>query len=142
MRVRAVARGEYGGIFRDVGDVFDIPDDLVLVPGWRADSDPPPSADSDAGAFQEYAADASGEDHYEVSPGGTDGSSHFSDASQSMVPDTDPAYPVFGWMQQVPDDTPLYSYALSNGGAASPTVGEYGTNAAGVKHLAIRRYVV
>lgn len=71
IRVTAVAAGAYGGIYRDVGDVFDID------------------------------------------------STRYSDSTVSFVPVGNPDYPLYGWMLQVPANTPLYSYALSNGGQSS-----------------------
>jgi|SRR5882724_1456213 len=40
-------------------------------------------------------------------------SSQFSDSTVSFVPAGNPAYPVYGWMLQVPATTPLFSYAAS-----------------------------
>jgi hypothetical protein len=64
IRVQAVARGQTGNQFREVGDVFDID------------------------------------------------SSQFSDSTVSYVPVGNPAYPLYGWMVQVPSTTPLYSFSL------------------------------
>lgn len=72
IRVQAVAAGDSGGVWRDVGDVFDID------------------------------------------------STKFSDATVSYVPVGNPDYPLYGWMLQVPSNTPLVSYALSNGGQSTP----------------------
>jgi len=38
----------------------------------------------------------------------------------SFVPPGNPDYPLYGWMQTVPNTTPLFSWALANGGASSP----------------------
>lgn len=46
-------------------------------------------------------------------------STQFSDSTVSYVPVGNPDYPLYGWMTQVPGTTPLYSYALSNGGMSS-----------------------
>jgi hypothetical protein len=94
-RVQAVARGWYNGIFRDVGDVFDI---------------------------------------YSVND--------FSPSNVSIVPPGNPNYPLYGWMLQVPSTTPLYSFALSNGGASTPVQGKYANNSQGVSNLSIYPYVV
>lgn len=72
IRVRAVAAGDTGGAYRNIGDVFDID------------------------------------------------STQFSDSTVSYVPAGNPAFPLFGWMVQVPSSTPLYSYAQANGGASAP----------------------
>lgn len=72
LRVQAVVAGDYLGVWRDAGDVFDLID----------------------------AAD-------------------FSDSTASMVNIGNPDYPLFGWMLSVPSSTPLYSYALSNGGLST-----------------------
>ncbi len=72
-RCQAVQAGDYNGIYRDVGDVFDV-----------------------------------------FNP--TD----FSDSTVSQVPVGNPDYPIYGWMKLVPSSTPLYSWALANGGASSP----------------------
>lgn len=48
-------------------------------------------------------------------------SAFYSDSTVSFVPVGNPDYPLYGWMLQVPNTTPLYSWALSNGGASSPT---------------------
>lgn len=93
-RVKAVTGGQYGGVYRDIGDVFDIQN-----------------------------------------------SSDFSNALVSQVPVGNPDYPLFGWMLQVPGGTPLYNYALANGGQSRPTQGIYVTNSQGVKNLSIPRYV-
>lgn len=93
-RVKAVQRGQYQGIFRDVGDVFDIAN-----------------------------------------------SSDLSDATVSQVPVGNPDYPLYGWMLVVPGTTPLYSYALSNGGNSTIVQGTYSNNTQGVKNLSIPRYV-
>lgn len=69
-------------------------------------------------------------------------SSLYSDSTVSFVPPGNPAYPLFGWMLQVPGGTPLYSYALANGGQSRPAQGTYQPNAAGVINLSIPRYVV
>lgn len=44
----------------------------------------------------------------------------FSSSTVSQVPVSNPDYPVYGWMTQVPSTTPLFSWALANGGASSP----------------------
>lgn len=72
MRVQAVVAGDYNGIWRDIGDVFDI----VLL-------------------------------------------ADLSNSTVSIVPVGNPDYPLYGWMKQVPASTPLYSYALSNGGLST-----------------------
>jgi hypothetical protein len=46
-------------------------------------------------------------------------SSQYSDSSVSFVPVGNPDYPLYGWQIQVPSSTPLYSYALANGGQSS-----------------------
>lgn len=46
-------------------------------------------------------------------------SSLFSDSTVSYVPVGNADYPLYGWMLQVPGSTPLYSYALSNGGLST-----------------------
>lgn len=94
-RVQAVQRGQYGGIFRDVGDVFDIANSTDL-----------------------------------------------SDSTVSQVPVGNPDYPLYGWMLVVPTPTPLYSFALSNGGSSTPVQGTYSVNSQGVTNLSIPRYVV
>jgi hypothetical protein len=94
-RVQAVQRGQYGGVFRDKGDVFDITN-----------------------------------------------ASDLSDSTVSQVPVGNPDYPLFGWMLVVPNATPLYSYALSNGGNSSVVQGTYSANSQGVTNLSIPRYVV
>lgn len=71
IRVQAVTAGDTAGIWRDIGDVFDID------------------------------------------------SSKFSDSTVSYVPVGNPDYPLVGWMLLVPPGTPLYSYALSNGGQST-----------------------
>lgn len=43
----------------------------------------------------------------------------YSDSTVSYVPVGNPDYPLYGWMLQVPGATPLYSYALSNGGLST-----------------------
>lgn len=91
LRVRAVAPGDCGGLYRDIGDVFDII------------------------------------------------STDFSDSTVSQVPVGNPDYPLYGWMLQVPSNTPLFSWASQ--GISSPVFGVYGMNAAGVKNLSIPRYV-
>lgn len=93
-RVKAVQRGQYAGIFRDVGDIFDIAN-----------------------------------------------SSDLSDSTVSQVPVGNPDYPLYGWMLIVPNTTPLYSYALSNGGSSTVVQGIYATNTQGVTNLSIHRYV-
>lgn len=67
--------------------------------------------------------------------------SDLSDSTVSMVPPGNPDYPLYGWMLQVPLTTPLYTWALGNGGASSPVIGVYSVNAAGAKLLSIPRYV-
>lgn len=93
-RVKAVRPGQYAGIFRDVGDVFDIQN-----------------------------------------------ASDFSNALVSQVPVGNPLYPFYGWMLQVPSNSQLVSFALSNGGASSNVSGSYVPNAVGVANLSIPRYV-
>lgn len=92
MRVQAVQRGFYNGLFRDVGDVFDI-----------------------------YAT---------------------GDYSNSTVNYGSVATPLYGWMKQVPNSTPLYTFSLNNGGASTPVQGTYGINSQGAKNLSIPTYVV
>lgn len=46
-------------------------------------------------------------------------SSLYSDSTVSFVPVGNPDYPLYGWMLQVPGTTPLYSFALSNGGIST-----------------------
>jgi hypothetical protein len=91
-RVQAVQRGQYGGIFRDVGDVFDI--------------------------------------------------QNAADFSSSAVNYGSIATPNYGWMLQVPSLTPLYSYALANGGNSTLVQGMYSANSQGVVNLSIPPYVV
>lgn len=91
-RVQAVQRGFYGGIWRDVGDIFDI--------------------------------------------------ANASDFSDSTVNSGSTATPNYGWMKTVGSSTPLYSYALANGGASTSVQGTYANNTQGVKNLSIPRYVV
>ena len=91
-RVQAVQRGAYGGIFRDVGDIFDI--------------------------------------------------QNASDFSNSTVNYGSVTTPSYGWMLQVASATPLYSYALSNGGISTLVQGTYSANSQGVTNLSIPTYVV
>ena len=72
MRVKAIAPGYYGNIFRDIGDVFDLAN-----------------------------------------------SGDLSDSTVNQVPSTNPDSPVYGWMLVVPGTTPLFSWALSAGGASN-----------------------
>lgn len=48
-----------------------------------------------------------------------------SDANVSFVPVGNAIYPVYGWMLEVPETTPLYSYALAKEGASFAPPGEY-----------------
>lgn len=57
----------------------------------------------------------------------------YSDSTATINPPTDPDYPLFGWMLSVAQTTPLYSFALANGGASSNAVASMGTNSAGQK---------
>jgi hypothetical protein len=91
-RVQAVAPGQYGGQYRNIGDVFDI---------------------ANAGDFQS--------------------------STVSIVPPGNPAYPLFGWMLQVANNAPLFSWAAY--GNSSPVNGVYGANAVGAVNLSIPRYV-
>lgn len=43
----------------------------------------------------------------------------FSDSTVSFVPPGNPDNPVYGWMQQVPPNTPLFSWALATGDGLS-----------------------
>jgi hypothetical protein len=65
IRVQAVAAGFSGGLYRNIGDIFDV----------------------DIGGF--------------------------SDSTIATVPPGNPDYPLYGWMLQVPDATPLFSFAAS-----------------------------
>ena len=49
----------------------------------------------------------------------------YSSSAVSQVPVGNALYPLYGWMQQVPETTPLYSYALSNYGLSSVVVATY-----------------
>ena len=51
--------------------------------------------------------------------------SDYSSSTASIVPAGNPLYPLYGWMQQVPSSTPLYSYALANYGFSSIVVAAY-----------------
>lgn len=55
----------------------------------------------------------------------------FSDSSKSVVPVGNPLYPLPGWMVQVPQSTPLYSYALANYGFSSIVVATYQSGTGG-----------
>lgn len=46
-------------------------------------------------------------------------SSLYSDSTVSYVPAGNPDYPLYGWMLQVAASTPIYSYALANGGQST-----------------------
>lgn len=52
----------------------------------------------------------------------------FSDSAVSQVPVGDPDYPIYGWMLSVPQNTPLYSFALANGGASTVVIASQGVN--------------
>lgn len=96
LRVQAVAAGFYNGIYRYVGDVFDL---------------------------------LSAND--------------YSDSTAVINPPTDPDYPLYGWMLSVPQNTPLYSYALANGGASTSVIASQGVNQGGQRVWGnARRYVV
>lgn len=43
----------------------------------------------------------------------------FSDSTSAQVPVGNPDYPLFGWMTSVPAATPLYNFALRNGGIST-----------------------
>jgi hypothetical protein len=92
-RVKATQGGFYAGIWRDIGDIFDI-----AVAG---------------------------------------------DFSNSATNYGSVATPFFGWMTQVPGNTSLFSFALSNGmGLSDPYQSVMGVDSAGHPLWSIPRYVV